>query len=113
MPPAANHCGPIGTPSGATTYFDLAPSLSVPVRLLVSGSVCATWFAHSGAASEIVTSTRNSAPNASATLFRRSRRSASRYGPTAVVPSRSAASANPAVSNANSVAGSMATVRRS
>ena len=58
------------------------------------------------------TITMNSAPKASATLLRRSRRSASRHGPWPATRSARASSSNAAgPSNANSVAGSVAMLR--
>ncbi len=74
------HVGPIATPSGATTSVGF-PSISIwPERLFDSGPRPA-MFSQTGAATAMSTSTTNRTPNASATLLRRRRRTATRHGP--------------------------------
>src|SRR3954466_8537413 len=94
----------MGTPSGDTTSFFLPSTVTVSVRWFLSGPVWAKSFAQIGAARHRATTTRNTAPNASATLLRRRRRSASRQGPSPATRSRLASSSKAAgPSKANSL----------
>jgi hypothetical protein len=70
--------GPIGWPVGETTSFFTPPTTTVSVTWFAFGLVCATCDAYSGAHRHSTTISRNSAPNASAALLRRSRRRPSR-----------------------------------
>src|SRR3954466_4956673 len=94
----------MGTPSGDTTSFFFPSTVTVSVRWFFNGVVWAKSFAQIGAARHRATTTRNTAPNASATRLRRRRRSASRQGPSPATRCRFASSSNAAgPSNANSV----------
>src|SRR4051794_31504699 len=72
----------MGRPVELTTSVFLPLMTTDPLTLLSVGPMCAMRCAYTGASRHIATSTRKSAPDASATLLRRSRRAASRYGPT-------------------------------
>src|SRR3954463_3179148 len=75
------HVGPIGMPCVETTSLSLPPTRTWSVTWFSAGVVCATCFAYTGASRHMRTMTRKSAPKASATLLRLSRRHASSYGP--------------------------------
>ena len=73
-PPAPSQTGPIGVPSGLTTSRR-SPSTSIFSTVWVAfGPVCATSFAHSGAARTKATIATNSPSAASATRLDRSLR---------------------------------------
>src|SRR4051794_37919305 len=110
LPSALNHCGPIGTPSSPTTFFDLPSTVIVSDRWFSLTVVFATLSAQSGAPMQESTRTTNSAPNSSATLLRFRRRSPSRQGPSPWTCSLSASLSQAAGPwRVVSVAGSVAT----
>ena len=65
--------GPIGVPSGATTFVGCPSISTLSVMWFSFGPVCATCSAHSGAARQNSTMSTNTPPQTSATLLRRSR----------------------------------------
>src|SRR3954470_5281274 len=71
----------MGIPVVETTSLSLPPTRTWSVTWLADGVVCATCFAYTGASRHMRTMTRKSAPKASVTLLRLSRRHASWYGP--------------------------------
>src|SRR2546430_602068 len=83
LPPAANHCGPIGveptslppmTPPFETTSIFFPPTVTWSSTCVLFGPVCATWWAYTEAKLHARTIRMKTASEANATWFRRRRR---------------------------------------